>query len=332
MYEPGVVYDTVSGTVDRAFLFAPNHRKDNPLLRFDCHPNALSPDNLIIPEPSIINIVGSSIGRALKENPIDIHWFEQNISHQHPGFSADRDNIGNIPGFFRHTNSLIARGVNKTWEREGPVYTGRYRISACQSDPSAEKKLLYAVTNTVKDGLVSSTKQSPFFSTFNHLTRGDPLRFWWIDWAGYWKAGGSESKKHHPKEYLKWVDWELTPLPHLSDLSPHQRQTRIRKLVREEEQHQETLMRETNRTVIGVKALFETDPRDRPKTPRISGRQPLCHAEDIETQKAYEEKWCEFLKEHRKASFDFRNGNRDREFPEGSFRPPIIRIITEDGT
>ena len=121
-------------------------------------------------------------------------------------------------------------------------------------------------------------------------------------------------------------------MPYLAELSTHQRQTRIRKLVREEEQHQEELRRVTNRTVIGVKALFETEPRDRPKTARGSGKQPLCFAEDNGTRKAYEQKFYAFQKEHRKASFDFRNGNRDRLFPEGSFRPPIIRIITEDGT
>lgn len=332
MFEPGVVYTAVSRTVDRTFLFSPNHRKDNRLLRQDCHPNALSPSNLLIPRPSIINIVGSSIGRALKKNPINVHGFEGNINHHHPVFSADQDNLGNIPGFFRHTNSLIARGVNETWEREGPVFAGPYRCEACLDGASAEKKLLYALVNPVKDGLISGTKQTPFFSTFNYLTKGDPLRFWWIDWAAYWKAGGTENKKHHPKKYLKWIEWDLAPLPHLAMLTAHQRQARFRKLVKEEELHQETLRLEAKRTVIGVKALFETDPRDRPSVPKSSGRQPLCHAQDRADSEAYEEKWRDFLKEHRKASIDFRNGDRDREFPEGSFRPPIIRLITEDGT
>jgi hypothetical protein len=332
MFEPNIVYNTVSRTVDRTFLFAPNHRKDNPLLRHDCPADALSSSNLIIPQPSIINIVGSSIGRALKENPINIHWYEGNINHNHPAFSAIEETIGNIPGFFRHSNSLIARGINKTWEREGPVFTGRYRCDACLDDDSAEKKLLYAITNPVKDGLVSSTKQSPFFSTFKHQSQGEPLKFWWIDWAGYWKAGGSANKKHHPKEYLKWIEWEITPLPNLSSLSVHQRQTRIRKLVKEEEEHQEDVLRKARQTVIGVRSLFETDPRQRPKNPKVTGRQPLCHAKDRATRVAYEEKWRDFLNEYRRASWDFRNGNRDREFPPGSCRPPIIRIITEDGS
>ena len=192
--------------------------------------------------------------------------------------------------------------------------------------------MVYAVTNPVKDGLVSDVKQSPFFSTFKHQSQGEPLRFWWIDWAAYWKAGGATNKKHHIKQYLKWTEWETTPLPNLSELSVHQKQTRFRKLVKQEELHQETLRLSQKRTVIGVSGLFEIDPRDRPKYPKNKGRQPLCHADDKQTCKAYEKKWKAFLIEHRKASIDFRNGDRDRLFPQGSFRPPLIRIITEDGS
>ncbi|MCP4198369.1 MAG: hypothetical protein GY762_14560, partial [Proteobacteria bacterium] len=120
LFESGVVYNAVSRTVDRTFLFSPNHRRDNPLLRYDCSPNALNPGNLILPKPSIINIIGSSIGRALKKHPINIHWFEGSINHNHPGFSANEHNLDNIPKFFQHANSLTARGVNNTWKREGP--------------------------------------------------------------------------------------------------------------------------------------------------------------------------------------------------------------------
>ena len=81
MYEPGLTYNSVSRTVDRTFLFKPNHRKDNVLLAEGCPANALDPRNRIIPVPSIINIIGSSVGRALANNPIELNWFEGNVSH-----------------------------------------------------------------------------------------------------------------------------------------------------------------------------------------------------------------------------------------------------------
>jgi len=79
---------------------------------------------------------------------------------------------------------------------------------------------------------------------------------------------------------------------------------------------------------MGVAAQFAVDPRDRPRRPKKSGPQPLCHASDAEVAREYERQWRETLREHRAASIDFLNGMWEREFPEGTFRPPIIRICS----
>ena len=304
---------------------------DNPLLRHDCEANAPSRDNELIPKPSIVNIIGSSVGRAMKEHPINIHAFEGNINHIHTVFSAREEQIGNVPKFFQHANSLIAREVNKTWKREGALFN-RARVESCQGNQSAEDRVLYALNNPVKDGLIEKTKESPFLSTFMHQSQGDTLRFWYIDWAAYWKAGGSMNSKHHPKDYLEWTTWETTPLPHLADLTVHQQRTRIRKLVRENEEHHKQARKLANQTVIGVPDLFRIDPRSRPANPKVSSSQPLCHADSDEEYYAYEERWHTFLDNYIEASFDYRDGDWERLFPSGSFRPPLIRIINDDGT
>ena len=85
-----------------------------------------------------------------------------------------------------------------------------------------------------------------------------------------------------------------------------------------------------NRTVIGVSALFERDPRDRPKNLRKTGSQPLCHASTREDFLSYREKWNDFRNEFIKASWDFCNGYWEREFPPGCYRPPTIRLCSND--
>jgi hypothetical protein len=86
--------------------------------------------------------------------------------------------------------------------------------------------------------------------------------------------------------------------------------------------------RAEGRTVIGVPALYRLDPRDRPQTERDSSPQPLCHASDPEVFFEYRRRWRAFLEEYRKASIDYRMGYFDREFPEGSFRPPLVTVYT----
>jgi hypothetical protein len=171
---PDRVYESTVRTVDRNFLFKPNHHPDNRLLANTSPLNALDMSNDIIPEPSIINIIGAAVGRALEKYPIRLHCFEANTSHLHEEYSVTEEQVDNLAGFLRSVHSLIARGVNKTWGREGHVFGARARIHVCADDEAAEQKLLYAITNPVKDNLLDTVSKSPLFSTYEHQAKGEP--------------------------------------------------------------------------------------------------------------------------------------------------------------
>ena len=337
LWQPGKIYNVTSRCVDRQFLLKPNHMLGNPLLREDSDPDSLEPWNNLVPKPSMINIVGASIGRALEKYPVPLYFAEAQINHLHSSIGlnspAQASNSKLVTSydasmFLQCTNSLIARFVNKQCDREGPVFSATARTEAIIDDAAAEEKLFYALTNPVKDGMVETVKQSPFFNTYRHLAYGDPLRYWFIDWHAWWLAGGFKNRRHEAKNYLKWTQFELTPLPAWQDLTVTQRQTRVRVKVRELEEYYAELRKHKNRTVIGVRALFQVDPRDRPQSPKKSGKQSLCHASDPRLRHQFKKDWREFVHEHRKASIDYRKGYYDREFPEGSFRPVIKKIYS----
>ena len=325
---PHQVYESTIRTVDRNFLFKPNHHPDNPLLAESCPPEALDMNNDIIPSPSIINIIGAAIGRALEKHPIQIHCFEANMTHLHEEFSATDEQVDNVAAFFRDVHSLIARGINKTWDREGHVFGARPRIHPCLDEASAEKHLLYAVTNAVKDNLLESVSKSPLFSTYSHQAKGEKLRFWYIDYEAYWAVGGDRKKTHRLKDYLKWVEWHCTPLPGQAAMTERQRQTWMRRQVREIETDARQTRKDAGKSVLGKDALFAVDPRGRPKDPKISGQEPLCHAADPERAKEYKKSWQFFMDQFIAASIDYRNGDFNREFPAGSYRPPLVSIYS----
>jgi hypothetical protein len=328
MREPNVVYSNVSRCNDRQFLLKPNHHPRSPLVSWDTPPEALEPSNDIIPRPSTVNIIGSAFARAQKAHPVRLHWLECNLNHIHFGESETEEQLGNTARFYRAALSLVARQLNRVWEREGHLWSSRYRTEACADDGGAAQKLFYAMTNVVKDGLVEKVSGSPFFTTYGHLGRGEALRYWHIDHAGWWKAGGPRQKKHRLKDYLRWVELEVTLLPEWSQLPWHKVQALVRCSVREEEGRQDELRRAEGRLVMGVKALRAVDPRDRPREPKDAGRQPICHASDAEARREYEKRRREFEIEHRQASHDYLAGMWGREFPEGSYRPPLITIYT----
>ena len=274
------------------------------------------------------DVIGAGVGRALERHPIALNWFEANLHHEHDGFTPGDDaQRADVPHFFRDAHSSIARDINRLLGRENHVYGERYRAEPCLDDASAEQKLVYAMVNAVKDGQVARVSESPFFSTFRHLAFGEPLRFWYFDRTAWWRKGGPRPG-NRPKDHIKWVSFELAPLPGWENRTVHQRRTRFRKLVREAEAIAAQEREMEGRTVVGVPALRRLDPRDRPRDPKKSGRQPLCHASDPALRRAYKRDWREFLRAYRAASIAYRAGDLTVEFPEGSFRPPLITMYT----
>jgi len=293
------------------------------LLSREAHRSALDLRNRHVPRPSVINITGVAFARALELHPIRIHWVEANVNHLTVGFSATPDQLGNISDFFRTVNSLIARELNKKWNHEGHIWSSPFRTIICTDDQAAERQLLYCVTNPVKDSLVSTVRESPLFTCYRALANGKPMRFWRIDWNAFHLSGGFRKKSHCPKEHLEWLTLELAPLPHQADWPAHKRQAWLRTAVRDFEEANAAVLLSDGRRASDAAALHLVDPRDRPADPKESGPQPLCHASSREARLEYARGWREIASAHREASIEYRQGDWEREFPEGTFRPPL---------
>jgi hypothetical protein len=252
--------------------------------------------------------------------------FVPNHRSDHPGFSLNPDQLDNASKFFQQLNSLIARQMNALYGREGHFFSSPLRATPCIDDLAAEQKLFYALTNPVKDNLVEKVSESPFFSTYDYLATGKPLRFWYIDWGAYYDAGGKACKKHRVKDYLHWVEIEPLPLPGWMTLTEHQRYTRVRQQTRTIEHQCRDKRDAEEKSVRGRRRLWEMAPTDRPTTLRNSGSQPICHASVFKTRNAFKLSWQEFLKAYREASIHYRQGHYEQPFPKGSFRPPLVTI------
>jgi hypothetical protein len=325
VWQPNTVYTATIRCNDRQFLLKPDHDPRHPLLAAGCPSNALDIRNHHTPKPSVVNIIGAAVARAQQLHPIRIHDVEGSINHQTIQYSADADQLANVSDFFRTADSIIARQVNVKWEHEGHVWSSPFRAGACVDDQAAEQQLVYCLTNPVKDGLVATVRESPFFTSYRALAHGKPLRFWRIDWDRFHQAGSYRKKSHRPKDFLEWLEIDLSPLPHQAAWPEHKRQAWIRAVVRDVEQETADAFRAAGRKPLGVTAQYQVDPRDRPANPKASGPQPLCHASSREARLEYARQWREAARAHRAASIDYRMGYWEREFPEGTFRPPLTR-------
>ncbi len=299
LFEPNVVYDITVQTVDRQFLFKP--------------------------APEITNIFGASLARAQRAFPVDIHYGLANVTHPHLGVSASDEQLNNLEPFFNLSASLVACEVNRFWHRKGPLWMSRVHMAPCVSDERAEERLYYAMTNPMKDGLVDKLSQYPGFSTYRELARGEGQRYYYFDRTAWWKQGGPAGKRRL-EEFIVWLPLEVTPLPHLRQLTAPQRETRFRHGLKEKEEQFREERKSAGRIVLGVKGLRELDHKDRPKTDHKRTVQPLCHASTTEQWNEYRTRYRETQKARMEASIAFRQGRFDVEFPRGTF-PPTLKTM-----
>jgi hypothetical protein len=303
-YRAKAAYCDVQRTIDRQFLFKPDR--------------------------DIRDIIGSSAGRALRLYPVKLYWLDFNINHRQAGrapLSDSPEHLQNLVSFDRLFNSLVARGINRLLKRDGGIFSTRNRNEEAVDDKSLEQQLLYAVINPVKDGLVDRVAHWQGVSSYGQLATGEVDRYPFVNWTRWHKAGGKRSPKP-PEAFIEWVEVKLEPIPSWSHFPAHKRQALFRRWVRELEAEYRNQRESEGRSVMGPCKLAKLDPRDRPRETKKSGPQPLCHASSVEAKQAFLEDWREFLDRYYDASARFRSGQYHVEFPQGSFRPPLITVYT----
>jgi len=282
---------------------------------------------LFKPNEDVRQLIGAAAGRALKRYPVKLFWLDFNINHKQDGIaplSDEPEHIENVARFHQMFNSLTAIGINKHYERDGALYSGRNRSKEAVDDQSLEQQLFYAVTNPVKDGLVDRIAHWKGFSSYKQLATGEVEKFHYIDWTAWHRAGGLNSKKK-PEAFTKTVTVELSPLPAWERMPPHKRQAYFRREVRKLEQKFREERAMEGHSAMGKRKIEKLDPRDRPKNPAVHTPAPLCHASTKEARDEYLESYRAFLEQYWYASGLYLRGARDVEFPRGAYKPPDIR-------
>jgi hypothetical protein len=79
---------------------------------------------------------------------------------------------------------------------------------------------------------------------------------------------------------------------------------------------------------VPVAKQFEVKPTDRPTKPRKNTPRPLCHATDGATYLGYRKTHREFCYAYHEASAEYRSGNREVIFPDYSYPPSLVYLLT----
>ena len=272
---------------------------------------------LLRPSKRLNAIVLGILGRAQQATGMKICAFVYLSNHCHLLLRpTDADQLAS---FMRYLNSNVAREVARLHGWREKVWGRRYYDIAVSHESEAQiGRLRYLLEQGVKEGLVATPLHWPGAHSTACLSRGTPLRGIWIDRTAQYRAR-LRGEPTHDERFTSSESVELAPLPCWEELEESQRQTLVRRMVREIVR--EHASRRDGRPVLGRRRILEQDPHDRPaRSKRLPG--PRFHAVSPRVRKALEWAYAAFRIAHRQAGEELRAGHRQVCFPPGSFPGP----------
>ncbi|MEM7356919.1 MAG: hypothetical protein AAF657_39260, partial [Acidobacteriota bacterium] len=185
-------------------------------------------------------------------------------------------------------------------------------------------RLRYLLAAGVKEQLVEKAIDWPGVHSARALTRDLPLRGWWFNRSREY-ADRRRGKHFGRYEHATEMTVQLDPLPCWRHLTLKERRRRVKDLLREIERKAAAERRATEKEVLGAESVMAYDPHHRPGK-RDRSPAPMFHARCKDVRKVMRDAYAWVVAEYRKAAERLRLGDRQAQFPEGTF-PPGLPLI-----
>jgi hypothetical protein len=196
-------------------------------------------------------------------------------------------------------------------------------VPVSDEDGAQIRRLKYCLANSVKEFLVDRPSQWPGVHSAEALVTGEPLVGHWYDRTKEYAARQLRGEKVVDEEQFASEErLEFSPLPCWVHLSGAEYRRRVADLVSEIEDEGALERQRTGRRSWGAEKISSVDPHYRPEKVEKSPK-PRFHALTREVFELMWQAWSEVIKAFREASARLLSGERDVEFPEGTFPPHL---------
>lgn len=146
------------------------------------------------------------LGFAAEKFEIELLFTIANTNHHHTGIY---DPFGRFPEFVQHFHKMLARCQNAHWGRHEAIWASE-EVSVVELPEPADvlDKLIYALTNPVKDDLVDRAHQWPGASALGPILQGMPVVV--ARPADFFREGGRSPdtvavRFHRPRGFESWT-------------------------------------------------------------------------------------------------------------------------------
>lgn len=263
---------------------------------------------LLRPDPLVEQIYLYCLGDAVERHGISLHGFVAMSNHHHV---VVRDNHGNFPAFLAHLHKMMAKVMNALRGRRENFWATEQPNAVRLVNPSDRfDKLVYLLANPVAGDLVDKVTDWPGASSLHMHLSGETMTVMRPDVFFGPKSTMPDA-----------VTLRLERPDGFEDLSEEDWVAKLEAAVHAAEADARARRNTFQRDVLGREATLRASPTDSPTTveARCTLRPHLACADEpsrVEALKAL----AAFRKQRRAALLRFLNGERDVEFPIGTYR------------
>ncbi len=255
-------------------------------------------------------LIGGIIARYQEYFQIKIYAYFVLSNHFHLLVKAP---LGNVDSFLESVNREIARRINWKIKRRGKFWSRRYNDLKVLTEADLLNAFLYVTTNATKHGLVKDPREWPLLNSYDHAI-DEKDRIFGFD--HYSLVPGQIVTTTHTLT--------LSVLPQFEHLSKQERHKEITKLL---SKRTEALVLERatkNQGFLGLEGLQKQVIGEIPQNVSLS-KKPPCYSSCPIQRKAFKEERRLRADRYAEASFRFRLGDLEAQFPAFTFKPPLHR-------
>jgi REP element-mobilizing transposase RayT len=279
---------------------------------------------LMKPSPQLNEIVVGVLAKAQEYSPVRVCALVFMSSHYHLLLHVDDGE--KLANFMCYFNSNLAREIARLYDWPEKIWGRRFEGILTTDEVEAQiARLRYVLRHGVKEGFFVSPTEWLGANSVGALLTGEPMQGVWFDRTRE-SAADRRGETFGKYEHATRLELRLDPLPCWRHLEPEQVCERVAEMVEEIEREASEGHRRNGTEPKGREAVLREHPHYRPNRLKKSPA-PSFHAFRVAAGKQLREAYNWFESLYREAAERLRDGDRDVEFPEGSFPPrlPFVR-------
>jgi hypothetical protein len=228
-----------------------------------------------------------------------------------------------LADFMEFLNTNLSKEIGRLHSWKGKLWHDRYHLVPVSNEEEAQiRRLRYLLAAGVKEFLVDRVAKWPGVHSATALIEGKALVGHWYNRTKEYADHQRGEKNPDPKKHASEQRVFFSPLPCWEHLSGEAWCRSVGELVADIDEEGARERLRAGRKSLGVKRILAAKPTHRPGTVKKSPR-PRYHAVTALAFKRWREALGTVIKEFIAASTLLRGGNRDAEFPEGTFPPGL---------